>query len=131
MRELACSDRSNDRSPARQRGRGGDRAGEIGSSWVDRAGEGEGEGGGGGERERRSRKEREKRRETRGRERERFRHIFFPVFLFSKTISACFLRDIFFLIIVIVDNALHRASDAMRADDGYVEADPETKIEEA
>lgn len=36
-----------------------------------------------------------------------------------------------FLIIVIVDNALHRAPDAMRADDGYVEADPETKIEGA
>lgn len=35
---------------------------------------------------------------------------------------------IFFLIIVIVDNALHRAPDAMRADDGYVEADQKQKL---
>ncbi len=90
MRELACSDRSNDRSPARQRGRGGDRAGEIGSSWVDRAGEGEGEGGGGGEREEIKEGERKEERNAREGARKVQTHFLSCFFIFKNNFSLLF-----------------------------------------
>lgn len=89
MRELACSDRSNDRSPARQRGRGGDRAGEIGSSWVDRAGEGEGEGGG-GEREEIKEGERKEERNAREGARKVQTHFLSCFFIFKNNFSLLF-----------------------------------------